>query len=576
MPFHALIFAIAPWVVPAAASAPRGISDIDPESSEALAEILASDALMQEPDASPADDGHWALHDLLLKDFAQTPTVARAVAAADVDNDELSFMRQPGWLESLEREELAARLRLVPAHQAREASTRVAFDIPIADHPLVDSYIDYFTGRGRWFFERWLARADRYIPMMQPILAKHGLPKDLVYVAMIESGFSPDAVSTARACGFWQFIVSTGRLYHLRTDVWVDERRDFVRATEAAADYLGNLYQEFGDWHLAWAGYNAGEGKVRRTMAKFGAHDFWTLAAQRGAFAKETQHYVPKIIAAAIVAKDRVKYGFPSAASQQPLTYDEIDVEDTTELGAVARKFGFGIDELRELNPALVYGVTPPGHKARLRVPAGRGAEVQAWLADLPQGERLSYAHHVVTAGDSVGRMARDYNTNMDVIRDFNHINNAKRLHVGQVLIIPVPPGRRVHADAILANNAPAAAGAGAGQQPTPVAEHPTARASRPTPTTPRTSPVAPAKPQAVTQQPTPTRTQVQPPPPSPTPSIAKVTKHMVARGETLWSISQRYGVTVAQVKSWNALRDNHVRAGEVLQVYPVTDVPKT
>lgn len=532
----ALLIVLASGLATAAPRAPRAHPEVDPESAQALAEILASDALVQEPDDSAAADGRWLLHDLLADGFAQTPALPARLAQIGAD-DEIGFLRNGDWLAQLEREAVTEKLRLLPEHQAREATARLVFDIPIADHPLVDLYIDYFTGRGRWFFARWLERADRYIPLMQPILEKHGLPRDLVYVAMIESGFAAQATSWAKASGFWQFIPSTGRLYGLKTDVWVDERRDFVRATEAAADYLAYLYKDFGDWPLAWAGYNAGEGRIRRAIARTGVKDFWSLVGKRGVLAKETQHYVPKIIAAAIVAKDRVKYGFGEPAKLEPMTYDELTVDDATELGAVTRKFGFGLDALRELNPALLYGVTPPGRKAVLRVPVGRGADVAAWLETVPREQRLSYAHYKVEAGDSLSRIAQAHGSSIDAIREFNRITNVKRLAPGQVLVIPVTASaRRRTREATLASV--------------------------------RTRP-PPAEPARRVEAPSARRTPA-------APAHARATRHKVARGETLWSIARAYGVSVDNVRSWNSIRHDQVNAGDVLRIFAVGDVPKT
>lgn len=529
-----VVFLALSWTISLPQAAAREADpDVDIDAADAIAEILASEALVQEDDAS-AQDARWALREILRQGFAETPTLARTIAAA---TDDVGFMRRQSFLQTLEREALVGRLRLVPLHQAREAVRRIAFDIPLADHPLVDTYIDYFTGRGRWFFARWLARADRYLPIMQPILTANGLPRDLVYVAMVESGFSASALSQARAAGYWQFIASTGRLYKLRTDVWIDERRDFVRATEAAAAYLGFLYREFGDWHLAWAGYNAGEGRVRRALAKYDARDFWALLEHKGSLAKETMHYVPKIIAAAIVAKDRTKYGFDDITSASPLLYDEIDVEDATELGAVASKFGFEIDELRELNPALLYGVTPPGRPARLRVPAGHGAAVASWLADLPRSERLSYAHHRVKSGDSLYRIAHQHGTTIDAIREFNRIRNARHLRPGQMLIIPV-----------LARRAGPPSDLGAGRT----------ASRRGTTTLASTRGDKPRSNRAAA------------------PKRQPVARHKVAAGETLWSIAQRYGVSVDDVKSWNRRRSNKVMAGEVLQIFAQAEPPRT
>src|SRR3954471_23294490 len=176
------------------------------------------------------------------------------------------------------------------------------YDIPVEMQPLVAEYIHFFQGAGRVWFRKWMSRSTRYIPVMTPILEASGVPRDLVYLAMIESGFSAQAYSWAHAAGPWQFINGTGKLFGLRNDFWVDERRDPLKSTGAAARFLKNLHQELGHWYLAWAGYNAGGGKVRRVMEKKGTSDFWEMSEGKG-FANETKHYVPKLIACALVAK---------------------------------------------------------------------------------------------------------------------------------------------------------------------------------------------------------------------------------------------------------------------------------
>lgn len=494
----------------------------DDDSVDSIAEIIASQALVAAPDGNRlVDNTDWLLLDAWRLGIPRTDTIATRVATAmgrSAGLESSAVPTQDDFALRLARTSLLARVLGLPAHQAREAVQRLAFDIPLADHHLVDVYIDYFSGRGRWFFERWLERADRYIPIMQPILREAGLPEDLVYVAMIESGFSSKAVSTAAACGFWQFIGSTGRMFKLRTDVWVDERRDFVRATEAAAAYYTALYKEFGDWHLAWAAYNAGEGRIRRALAKYGETDFWSLIEHKNGLAKETQHYVPKIIAAAIVAKDREKYGFPRPAPNvAPWRYEEIEVDDATELGALATKLGLDLEELRELNPALLYGMTPPGRHSMLRVPAGRGAEVLAWVASVPRAERLSYSHHKVRAGDSLSKIALTYGSTLAAVREFNHIANVKRLRPGQMLIIPVAHTRRAAA-------------------PATAVAHPASQKARAAATT------AQAKAKAMA-------------------------RHRVSAGETLWSIAQHYGVSVQRIRAWNGRRSDHLTVGELLQV---------
>src|SRR5215471_15857405 len=204
------------------------------------------------------------------------------------------------------------------------AQLKGQYDIPIEMQPLVAQYIQFFQGPGRKWFRKWMSRSTRFIPMMTPLLERGGLPRDTVYLAMIESGFSPGATSWARAAGPWQFIASTGRRFGLRQDFWVDERRDPLKATVAAGKYLNELHDALGHWYLAWAGYNAGGEKLRRMMERRGTNDFWSLSDGKG-LAKETKHYVPKLIACALVAKHPKAFGFSDDEFefQQPLEFDE-------------------------------------------------------------------------------------------------------------------------------------------------------------------------------------------------------------------------------------------------------------
>lgn len=186
------------------------------------------------------------------------------------------------------------------------------FDLPITINSRVDYWVDYFTGRGRKHFAKYLERSEFFIPYIRPILQQAGMPEDLVYLAMVESGFNNLARSHARAVGPWQFISATGKRYGLMVNWWVDERRDIRKSTLAAVEYLRELYQMFGSWELAAAAYNAGEGKIARAVQRYGSKDFWTIANHRF-LRQETRDYVPKIIAAAIVAKNRVQFGFPAS-----------------------------------------------------------------------------------------------------------------------------------------------------------------------------------------------------------------------------------------------------------------------
>jgi hypothetical protein len=191
------------------------------------------------------------------------------------------------------------------------------FDYPITINSSVELWVDYFTGRGRKYFEKYLERSAYFIPYIRPILAQNHLPEDLVYLAMIESGFNNFARSHAKAVGPWQFISATGKRYGLMVNWWVDERRDIKKSSYAAVEYLGELHQMFNSWELAAAAYNAGEGKIARAIQRYGTKDFWVIANHRF-LRKETRDYVPKIIAAALIAKNRTQFGFPAADANRP------------------------------------------------------------------------------------------------------------------------------------------------------------------------------------------------------------------------------------------------------------------
>lgn len=516
---------------------------------DSIVEILAGNALLDDATAGSAlDDSHRILLEL-PRGFLQTPTVQSLLSHAA---DDTFFTRNETIPAVRARQAFLAIAKGLELHQGRVAAQRLPFDIPLADHPLVDIYIDYFTGRGRWFFERWLARADRYVPMMQAMLQSKGLPRDLVYVAMIESGFSSRAVSTARACGFWQFIGSTARLYKLKIDPWIDERRDFVRSTEAAAAYLSFLHHEFGDWHLAWAGYNGGEGRIRRALAKHEATSFWELAELPNALPKETMHYVPKVIAAAIIAKDRHKYGFDKVKPLPPLTWDEVETAEQADLSALSRKFGFDLETLKDLNPSLTHGLTPPGRRFVVRVPPGSRDAVALWLATAPLNERAPVRQHIVAYGENLPQIARRYATTVEAIRSTNRLSKRARIRTGQVLIMPSSATTLMAAE--LQAESESGRRASVDKDTSPKRSRSSSSKRMATATSSKASgakTTAGAKLQvaknAVRNQPT--------------------ARHVVAAGETLWSISQRYGVSVQRIKKWNDLRDNRIAVGQSLRI---------
>lgn len=320
-------------------------------------------------------------------------------------------------------------------------------DLPLSDIPLtlnskVEYFLYYFQTRGKPSFSRWLSRSSRYIPMMKEILKDKGMPEDLVYVAMIESGFHLQACSWANAVGPWQFISDTGRRYALRIDQWIDERKDPVKATTAAALYLKELYGLFkGDWYLAAAGYNAGENKILRAINMYNTNDFWELT--RGSYLKrETKEYVPKLLAAAIIAKDPARYGFSDIAYLPPIEFDTVSIPTRTDLALVARLSGTTYETIKELNPDLRHWCTPPNYPDfSLKLPKGTKQKFEAELEKIPIDQRftekLLYTRYQARKSDSLTSVARRYNVSPDALSQLNGLSKRSRVS-GRSLIVPV------------------------------------------------------------------------------------------------------------------------------------------
>jgi membrane-bound lytic murein transglycosylase D len=310
------------------------------------------------------------------------------------------------------------------------------YQIPMILNDSVENHLEYFKTRGREVFQRWLERSARYIPVMQQIFREKNLPEDLVYVAMIESGFNPYAVSWARAVGPWQFMPHTGKLYGLRIDWWMDERKDPIKSTHAAAEHLKDLHNLFGSWPLALASYNAGAGKVQRAVLRTRSEDFWDLKASRY-IRRETKNYIPKYMAATIIAKNPEAYGFttPEAA---PFEYDEIVIIESTDLRLVARCAGTEYGTIRELNPELKRWITPPDvTNYVLRIPKGTRETFLENYASIPAEQRVRWERHLVCKGDTLSSLARHYNTTPEAIRDINGLKG-NGVTPNKHLLIPV------------------------------------------------------------------------------------------------------------------------------------------
>lgn len=331
----------------------------------------------------------------------------------------------------------------------------LTFDIDVASfatHRRVLEYLRFFQVDARDRFTIWLSRLGRYEGLIRARLRTRKLPEDLVYLTLIESGLSNTAVSRAKAVGMWQFMASTARVYGLTIDPWMDERRDPFRATDAAVNHLADLVERLGSVYLAAAAYNAGVGRVERGIGHLpgAAPDsltdqvFFQLAEQRY-LKRETRDYVPKLIAAALIAKEPARYGFTEIEPLAPLVFDEILVPDATGLDVIARLADTSVAALLELNPQFVRGVTPPDRAVTVRVPRSRGGLVASRYADLPVTERVTFVDHYVVRGETLSEIAKRYRVSQAMIQAANPRLQPRALRVGQRIIVPmsgriVPP----------------------------------------------------------------------------------------------------------------------------------------
>lgn len=315
-------------------------------------------------------------------------------------------------------------------------------EIPMDYNKHVEKWLRYFQGRGRGHMERYLSRSGRYIPMMKNALREAGLPEDLVYVALIESGFTSKAHSHANAVGYWQFIKSTGRRYGLNVDPFIDERRDPVLSTRAASEYFKSLYSLFGSWHLSMAAYNVGENRVKRAVMKYSTRDFWELISKRRSFPVETKNYVPKFIAAAMIAKDPEKYGFTSIEYADPLSYDIITLQNPISMTKLAGNLGVDVEELRLLNPKFRGDFVPLSRNGEtvVRIPVGMAADAQAAasvsVSIQPKVVESEYYFYRVRRGDTLSTIARRHRTTVSQLRRRNNLSNRALLRVGMKLLV--------------------------------------------------------------------------------------------------------------------------------------------
>ena len=308
--------------------------------------------------------------------------------------------------------------------------------VPVTLNRRVLKYITFFQGKGRYSFAKWYSRMGRYEEIIIPILDKYRLPRELIYQAMIESGFQNDAVSSASAVGLWQFVRRTGDSYGLRYDGWVDGRRDFIMATEAAAQHMSDLYRRFNSYHLSLAAYNAGVGNVSKAITKANSNDLFMIN-RLGHLKGASGIYVPKILAAMIVGQDPSLYGFHTLKKEPPLRFEVVEVPGGLELGIYARYAKVGRDELVTLNPSLRRGYTPPDAGGYpLRVPIRAKERLESVLKSLELRQPQLFYEHRVRFGESISDIAYSYYVSRRVIKQINELTS-NRLEVGSVLLIP-------------------------------------------------------------------------------------------------------------------------------------------
>lgn len=319
------------------------------------------------------------------------------------------------------------------------------FDFPVVYNKSVKKWMKYFLGRGRPFFERYGARAGRYAPLLGQILENHGLPRDLIFLAMAESGFQTAAKSWASAVGPWQFMSYTGKRFGLKIDWYVDERRDPIKATIAAAKYLKILYKDFESWELAAAAYNAGEGKISRAIKRYRTESFWKLRNRRY-LKSETKNYVPKIMALAIIGKNLNSFGFGDLTFHEPLDFDEVNVGPNVDLYKVAKAIGISFEDLQDLNPEILRWFTSPYNKEYpLRLPVGKSEIYNKLCLNNVAMNADSYQHYTVRGRRSkLKDVARKFKIkDLKVLVHLNsHISKNRYIKRGTPVLLPFKIGQ--------------------------------------------------------------------------------------------------------------------------------------
>ncbi len=421
------------------------------------------------------------------------------------------------------------------------------FDIPIVFNDAVKYYIKWFSEDKKKVFANWLKRSKRYVPIITEILREQNMPEDLVYLAMIESGFNPKAYSHAKASGPWQFIYSTGDRYGLDVNFWVDERRDPEKSTVAAAKYLRDLFNQFGCWYLAAASYNAGEGRIGRAIERHNTTDFWELY-KYDRIPKETREYIPQLMAAAIIAKDPEKFGFGVITYDPPIRFSRLSVPPATPISVIARASQLDAETIRSCNPEILRGITPPGTSGyQVKLPAEIDRKMfydnlAAELADRPS--ITSVATYKVRKRDSISSITKKFKVRSEDLALVNSHDGDLRIKRGMVIAIPkYSGGPRVHT--VLAKNI--------------VRETDTTKKQKDIIKDDDDRPARAEPEKKIAKAESTSRPNVEERPRAKKTAKEPKTYHVVKKGETLADISELYGIDKSSLRSANKLRGDRV-----------------
>ena len=388
-------------------------------------------------------------------------------------------------------------------------------DVPLVENQHVNRHLIYYTQKRPEVMERWLERSEYYFPMMKEIFEEEGVPTELVHLSMIESGLVPTAKSWAAAVGMWQFIRATGSVYGLESNWWIDERQDPIKATRAAARHLKDLYEVWGDWHLAMANYNISPRGLRRAInAAGGEENYWVAYPY---LPRETRGYVPGFIAATMIAINPEEFGFRRNYGREAYSYEIAEVDGLMPLEKLAEAAGISVEELKDLNPELLRWATPPGGKYPLKIPTGIKGEFLAAYQEIPQEERSSnVAMHTVSRGETLGYIAQRYGTSVRSLFATNE-GLSSTIYPGQTIVVPVASGSEEQ----ISSTRPSNQGTSSSSQ--------RRRASAPSNTT------------GVT--------------------------YTVKSGDTIGHVAEWYDVRAWQLRSWNGI-GNTIRVGQRLTIY--------